>query len=172
MKDIMEGEMLLRHWISRVGASMGFRVVSVMAVWVFLFTAISTEAVRLPQFYADMAEASKIKATAVVTSVEIIERTKRSTSKKVVFELRHSFSDSVPATFSGTCYSVDHSWQEPGAGGTIYHYPKKGQRVYVTISADGGSITSYTAIDEALEGMFIENPGKISYGMGKAYLEK
>ena len=148
----------MRHWIPRVGASKGCRVLSVVAVWVFLFTAIPTEAVRLPEFYARMAEASKIKATAVVTSVEIIERTKRSTSKKVVFELRHSFSD--------------HSWQEPGAGGEIYHYPRKGQRVYVTISTDGGSITSYTAIDETLERMFIENPGKIRYGMGKAYLEK
>lgn len=169
---VCQGEKLLRHWISRVGASTGCRILSVVAAWVFLFTAIPTEAVRLPEFYARMAEASKIKATAVVRSVEIIERTKRSTSKKVVFELRHSFSDAVPATFSGTCYSVDHSWQEPGAGGEIYHYPRKGQRAYVTISTDGGSITSYTAIDETLERMFIENPGKIRYGMGKAYLEK
>lgn len=147
-------------------------MVSVMAVWILFFTAISADAVRLPEFYARMAAASKIKATAVVKSVETIERTKRSTFKKVVFELTHPFSDAVPATFSGTCYSVDHSWQEPGAGGTIHHYPRKGERVYVTVSADGGSITSYTPVDETLEKMFIQNPGKIRYGMGKAYLEK
>lgn len=172
MNSIMEGERLLRHWLLRMSASTGFRIVPAVAISVLFFTAASTEAVRLPEFYVQMAEASKIKATAVVTSVEIIERTKQSTSKKVVFELRHPFSDSVPATFSGTCYSIDHAWQEPGAGGTIYHYPKKGQKVYVTISADGGSITSYAAIDETLEKMFIQNPGKIRYGMGKAYLEK
>jgi len=167
-----QGEKLLRHFISRMGTSTVFRMVSVMAVWVLFFTASSADAVRLPEFYARMAEVSKIKATAVVISVEIIERTERSTFKKVVFALRHSFSDAVPTTFSGTCYSIDHSWQEPAAGGTIYHYPRKGEKVYVTIGADGGSITSYTAVDETLEKMFIQNPGKIRYGMGKAYLEK
>jgi hypothetical protein len=141
-------------------------------ILVFLFAAASAEAVMPPGHYARMAEASKIKAIAVVKSVQVIERTKLSTHKRVVFDLKHPFNEAVPETFSGTCYSVDHAWQEPGAGGTIYHYPSAGAAVYVTVASDGGSITSYTVLNEAAEEQFLQNPGRIRYGMGKAYLEK
>ena len=147
-------------------------VLAVSALLVILFPAGSAGAVMPPAHYARVAGASKIKAIAVVKSIQVMERTKRSTYKQVVFELKRPFSDGVPKTFSGTCYSVDHAWQEPGAGGTIYHYPVEGATVYVTVAAEGGTITSYTVLNEAAEREFMQNPGKIRYGMGSAYLER
>lgn len=129
-------------------------------------------AVREPEYYAKTARASRIKAIAVVRSVDTIDQDSRRTLKRVTFQLKHPFSDNVPASFNGTCFSVDHKWQDPGVGGTIYYYPEKGQTVFVTIAAEGGSITSYTVLDEESEKRFIKNPGKIRYSFGKASVEQ
>lgn len=143
------------------------------SVLVFLFSAFcfSAESVMPPDVYARMSEQSKIKATAVVEEVQVLETGKQSTWKSVVFRLRHPMSEGVPEKFSGTCYSVDHEWQQPPAGGTIYFYPEKGDLVYVTVAADGGSITSYTYLNDVMESLFIDNAEKIRYGMGNAWLD-
>ncbi|MDD3516167.1 MAG: hypothetical protein PHD35_10580, partial [Synergistaceae bacterium] len=111
------------------------------SVLVFLFSAFCfpAESVMPPEVYSRMSEQSKIRATAVVEEVKTLETGMQSTWKSVVFRLRHPMSEGVPELFSGTCYSVDHSWQQPPAGGTIYFYPEKGDLVYVTVAADGGS---------------------------------
>ena len=137
----------------------------------FLLTTDPAGAVREPEYYAKTAMASRIKAIAVVLTVDTIEQNRQMTFKRVTFRLKHPFSDNVPASFNGTCFSVDRTWQDPGVGGTIYHYPEKGQTVFVTIAADGGSITSYTVLDEESEKRFIKNPGKIRYSFGKASVE-
>ncbi len=124
-----------------------------------------------PEHYSRMAEQSSIKAVAIVESVEVLETTRQNTRKKAVFLLKHSFSDDIPENFSGTCCSVDFPWQNPMAGGTIYFYPEAGDLVYVTVAKDGGSITSYTHINDALESLFIDNPDRIRYGMGNAWLD-
>ncbi len=92
------------------------------SVLVFLLAAFcfSAEGVMPPDVYARISEQSKIRATAMVESVKTLETTKQSTWKTVVFSLRHPMSEGVPEKFSGTCYSVDHEWQQPPAGGTIY----------------------------------------------------
>ena len=128
-------------------------------------------AVMPPEHYARMAEDSKIKATATVESVEVLETGKHSSLKKVIFRLRHPVSDHVPETFSGTCYSVDHDWQKPLAGGTLYFYPQKGDFVFVTVGGDGGSITSWNYLNDIMEDLFIDNKDKIRYGMGNAWLD-
>jgi len=128
-------------------------------------------AVMPPDHYRRMAEESKIKAIAVVKSVEVIERTKRSTLKRVVFEMKHPFSPDAPRSFTGTCYSVDHAWQDPGVGGTIYYYPAEGTTVFVTVAADGGSITGLVTLNEETEKRFMAHPERIRYGIGGAYLE-
>jgi len=143
------------------------------SVLVFLLAAFcfSAEGVMPPDVYARMSEQSKIRATAVVEEVKTLETGMQSTWKSVVFRLRHPMSEGVPELFSGTCYSVDHSWQQPPAGGTIYFYPEKGDLVYVTVAADGGSITSYTYLNDVMESLFIDNADKIRYGMGNAWLD-
>ena len=143
------------------------------SVLVFLFSAfcISAESVMPPDVYARMSEQSKVKATAVVEEVKILETTRQSTWKSVVFRLRHPMSEGVPEQFSGTCYSVDHEWQQPPAGGTIYFYPEMGDLVYVTVAADGGTITSFTYLNDVMESLFTDNIDKIRYGMGNARLD-
>ncbi|MCW7754729.1 hypothetical protein OOT00_12130 [Desulfobotulus sp. H1] len=132
----------------------------------------SAQAVMPPDFYARLAENSGVKAIARVADIEILEKNRRSTQKRVRFELIHSMGPPVGEVFYGTCFSVDYSWQQPGEGGTIYFYPVRGVLVFVTIAADGGSITSYTPITEKSAGLFVQNPERIRYGMGRAWLEE
>jgi hypothetical protein len=148
-------------------------ILSALLTMLFLCAAVlPAGAVMPPDHYRRMAEESKIKAIAVVKSVKVIKRTKRSTHKRVEFELTHPFSPDVPETFTGTCYSVDHAWQDPGVGGTIYYYPIKGTAVFVTITADGGTITGMVSLNEKAEKQFIAHPEQIRYGIGGPYLEE
>jgi len=143
-----------------------------LPILLFLVSAVlPAGAVMPPDHYRRMAEESKIKAIAVVKSVEVIERTKRSTHKRLVFEMKHAFSTEVPETFTGTCYSVDRAWQDPGVGGTIYYYPAEGTTVFVTVAADGGPITGMVILNEETEKRFMAHPERIRYGMGGARLE-
>ena len=128
-------------------------------------------AVLPPSHYQKEALQSGIKAIAVVDDVSVIDETKRYTSKKVTFRLEQSFSEGeIPDSFTGSCVSVDHTWQEPGVGGEIYYYPGKGERVFVTIASDGGPITSYTPLTPQLEAAMTKSPEEIRYKMGKAYV--
>ncbi len=161
-------QLLFRKWKEKDMRSFSGTFQALLLV---LILAGAASGVMPPDHYAGMAERSKIKASALVVSVEILETSKECTMKKVSFFLRHPFSDNVPGHFSGICSSVDWPWQSPMAGGTIYHYPEAGDKVYVTVGSDGGSITSYTYINEELETLFIANPEKIKYGMGNAWLD-
>ena len=131
-----------------------------------------------PKVYKEAAQSSIIKAIAIVKKVKILDETNRSTFKQVLFKLEKSLTrgllqKKVPQEFSGSCYSVDHKWQDPGYGGTIHYYPSKGARVFVTVSSDGGSITSYTTLSPAFEEELNKNGLKnIEFGMGHAYIKK
>ena len=81
-----------------------------------------------PEHYEKKALQSRIKAVAVVEKVRIIERSKKSTYKEILFRRIHSFTPETHGTFKGTCYSVDHPQQDPGVGGIIYFYPEEGKR--------------------------------------------
>ncbi len=137
----------------------------------FMFVTFPAWAVMPPSHYAQRAEESKIQALAVVESIKVLERGKHNTKKKVIFRLEHPFSDNIPDTFSGICYSVDHKWQKPLEGGTIHFYPQQGILAYVTVSADGGMMTTYTPLDETAAELFVENAGKIRHSMGGAYVD-
>lgn len=135
-------------------------------------------AVLPPEVYKRAIDSSDIKAVAVVKKVEVLNETNRSTFKKVFFKLEKSltrgfFQKKVPLEFSGLCSSVDHKWQNPGVGGTIYQYPREGARVLVTVGSDGGSITSYTTLSPAFEEELNQNGLKnIKFGMGSASIKK
>ncbi len=131
-----------------------------------------------PEVYKEAILSSDIKAIAVVKEVDILDETNESTFKKVFFKLKKSltrglFQKKVPREFSGSCYSVNHKWQNPGYGGTIHHYPRKGALVLVTIGSDGGSITSYTTLSPAFEEELNKNGLKnIEFGMGSASIKE
>lgn len=133
----------------------------------------AAHAVMPPKVYDSQARQSKIKAVAVVKKIFILSETKEKTHKKIVFEIEKGFEKSTPQTFSGTCDSVDHAWQSPLLGGTIYYYPTIGQKVLVTISNNGGFITSFTPFNAALEQEIEENQLlNISFEMGTAHIKK
>ena len=126
-------------------------------------------AVMPPEHYEKMAQSSAIKAIAVIKDISILSKTLQRTHKKVVFTLEKPFEENIPKEFTGTCYSVDHKWQEPGVGGTIYYYPVKGTRVLVTVIDDHNSITSLTTLNPELEReITINGLTNISFVMGHA----
>lgn len=130
-------------------------------------------AVRSPEHYDQLARASAIQAIAVVQEVKVLEESKQLTRKEVLFRLEKALAAKAPPTFRGRCSSVDHGWQNPETGGTIYYYPQEGSRVLVTVSGDGGPITSYTILSPELENEALENKlTNISFLMGRATVKK
>ncbi len=113
-----------------------------------LFIPQSIQAILPAEYYRESIKSSKIKAIAVVTDIKDIRATRRSTLKEVYFKTEKSFGDKIPEDFTGSCYSVDSRWQNPGVGGTIYYYPYKGERVFVAVGVDGGYITNYTRLSQ------------------------
>jgi hypothetical protein len=153
------------------------RVLSTVIILVLFlsFLTIPSFAVLPPEVYERMVEESKVKVTATVESVKVLSHYRAVDEKKVTFKLIKSFGEvKPPGKFTGRCESVNRRWFEkgPGAGGTIYYYPKRGDKVYVTISSDGGQITSYTILTLELEKTLAEDFGKVKTKMGRAYISK
>lgn len=128
-------------------------------------------AVLPPYVYKERIEKSEIKAVAVVQSIKVL-RTKRGIqSKMVTFKLGKAyFGTKVRATFAGQCESV-LPWGRPPVGGTIYLYPKVGERVFVTVGSNGGSITSYTRMSARLDEALQKDPNRLKPGMASVDVE-
>jgi len=126
----------------------------------------------MPQsHYSKAAENSQIKAVARVEKVLTLDNGKRYSAQKTTFTLiKPYFGTSVPQRFTGSSNAVLKPWQNPGAGGEVFLYPRKGDVVFVTISEDGGRITSYTKLTDALEQALEKAPETIRFGMDSAYI--
>ena len=150
---------------------------------------IPANAVLPPEQYAQRAEKSKIKAIATVVNVEVLSIGKYSSFKEVTFKLEYDFiekksklhtifrkllGNKTPDKFTGLCSSVDTKEQNENimAGGTIYFYPYVGSRVFVSISEDGGSITTLTKMTAKLEKSIRDTPEKLKFRMGSIYISK
>lgn len=144
-----------------------------MIVLSALLYAGGSKALMPPEHYANMARHSEIKAVAVILSVETLRIGERSSEKRVTFETVFALSEMPNTMFSGICYSVDTKQQKANVtvGGKLYYYPVPGQRVFVTVRKDGGSITSLTPMTEKLERVIREEPDRIRYGIGKVAIE-
>ena len=134
-------------------------------------------AVLPPKVYEKLAEESKVKATAFVKSVQVIGHYNGVDEKVVAFKLIKSFGEvTPPETFKGRCKSVNKKWHEfgrgPGVGGDIYYYPRRGERVYVTISDNGSYITSFTRLNPGLQKALDSDPGSVKTRMGTAYVSR
>lgn len=114
-----------------------------------------------------MAEESEIKAIAQVTNLRRVSQNSDGTFTHVTFKLLYSITPYTPKSFIGGCKVMESGWQKR-APGTIYFKPRRGQKVYVTITYDGGAITSYTLLDRQLETVLKEQPYRISYSHGRA----
>jgi len=159
----------------------------------FYLLLIPANAVLPPEYYKQYAEESKIKAVATITHVETLSIGKYSSFKKATFRLEHVFrkkrsktmtkvysalrklsGNETPQVFTGLCNSVDTEEQNKNimAGGTIYFYPYVGARVFVTVSSDGGSITTLTTLTPEMEKVIRETPEKLEFSMGGIYIKR
>ena len=127
-------------------------------------------AVLPPHVYRERIAASKIKAIARVQGIKVLSTSRGVQMKEVTFKLEKAFAEGVPAVFTGTCSSV-LPWGRPPVGGTIYMSPAKGERVYVTVSKKGGSITSYTLMTPRLDEALRKDPSRVKPDMASVHVE-
>lgn len=123
-----------------------------------------------PEYMLDDINKSKIKTPAVVKKVKTIERKRGNRVQKVTFT---GLYQNEGAVYEGTCINFNGKmpWTIPIVGSRFY-YPKKGERVFVTIMYDGGEITSLVIMDEKFEKAVKENPSAIKYDSSGAYLKE
>jgi len=118
-------------------------------------------------YLALLAEDSEIKAIAVVTNVRRMSGNSDGTFLHVSFKRLYSVTPFIPNTFVGGCKRMDSAWQKRSPD-MVYFKPRKGQKVYVTITTNGGAITSYTPINRQLETVLKQEPHRVAYSHGKA----
>lgn len=122
--------------------------------FLFLFSVLNqANAVLPPKYYKEKIKNSEIKAFAVVEDIKITKWKDSIQSKKVSFKTIEPFTDNTPATFTGNCSSVKKKflWDKGNQidGGTIYYYPQKGEKAFVTVFK--GYISSYSKINSNTE---------------------
>lgn len=118
-------------------------------------------------YMALMAEESEIKAIAVVTKVRRMSGGANGSFTHVIFKRIQAFSPYIPKSFVGGCTTYEHRWQKRSPD-MVYFKPRKGHKVYVTITSNGGAITSYTKLNRQLETVLKEQPWRITYSKGRA----
>lgn len=93
------------------------------------------------EYYHQAVRESKLKAVAKIVRIEKLGETDWSITRDVTFRLESSLDGTiVEPTFHGVCSSVKLG-KIPPPGGTLYFYPREGERVLVAISKAGGAIT-------------------------------
>lgn len=134
-----------------------------------LFNLLATSMVNAGEvdYLSLLAQQSEIKAIAVVSNVQRMSRNADGTFLRVTFKRSYAVTPYTPKSFVAGCKTMENSWQKRNPG-TIYFNPKKGQTVYVTITTDGGAITSYTPITAQLNAVVREEPHRITYSKGRA----
>ncbi|GAB7023267.1 hypothetical protein [Salidesulfovibrio brasiliensis] len=124
----------------------------------------AAQAIMPPEVYATRSRESKIKAIATIVSVDLDQ----STGENIVtFQTEFSLHKDTPVEFTGFCLSAVTEKQKNMVGGTIYFYPQEQERVFVTVSKDGGMITSMTLMTPELEKAIINTPEKLQYGISR-----
>jgi len=141
----------------------------IYAFFTLLFLLVSTAALAVDDvdYLAMMAEESEIKAIAVVTMVQTVSNNSDGSFKSVTFKRDYALSPYTPNSFVGGCKTIEQAWQQK-APGVVYFKPRKGQKVYVTISTNGGAITSYTPMNAELDHVVRKEPHRLAYHKGRA----
>jgi hypothetical protein len=118
-------------------------------------------------YLAIQAEGSEIKAIGEVVAVRRVSNNSDGTFKQVTFRRIYALTPYIPKNFVGGCKTMEYAWQKRTEG-MVYFKPRKGQRVYVTVSTNGGAITSYTPISPGLEAAIRTEPERLGYSHGRA----
>lgn len=117
-----------------------------------------------------MAQESEIKAIATVSRVQVMGNNADGTLKNVTFKNVYAITPYVPKTFVGGCKTLESRWQKR-AEGMVYFNPKPGQKVFVTVTTNGGAITSMTPLSAALDHVVRNEPQRLAYAHGKASIQ-
>lgn len=120
-----------------------------------------------PDYLSLLAAESEIQAIAVVSSVQRMSGNADGTFTRVTFKRIYALTPFTPTSFVGACKVMDNSWQKR-APGTVYFKPRQGQKVYVTITTNGGAITSYTLMTPQLDSVIRKAPHRLAYQKGRA----
>ena len=120
-----------------------------------------------PDYLSLQAANSEIKAIGEVVAVRRVSSNRDGTFKQVTFKRVYAVTPYIPKSFVGGCKTMEFAWQKR-SGGMVYFKPRKGQRVYVTITNNGGAITSYTPVDSRLEAIVRNKPNRLVYRNGRA----
>ncbi len=117
-------------------------------IWLVLASSLCF-GVMPPSHYKKMIEQSQIKAEAKMVSVKVTNKTKYKITKEITFRLIKSDGEIKPKNqFKGWCYSAGKKMM---VGGDKYYYPKEGERVYVTLSSEGGMVTSLETLASEMQ---------------------
>lgn len=140
-------------------------VVLAMAVGLFLVAAPGHAGDT--EYLDRMARESEIKSIAVVTNVQRMGANADGTFLRVTFRNEYAVMPFTPGTFVGGCKTMENTWQTRSPG-MVYFSPKRGQKVFVTISTNGGAITSFTPLTPQLDAAARNDPWRIVYRHGLA----
>ena len=123
-----------------------------------------------PDARIDIINQSQIKTPAVVESVKTIQN--RRGNRTQIVKLNGLYNNSNKK-FEARCYNFKSifPWDVPEVGGSVYYYPKKGQRIFVTIDRPNGEITSVVIMDKEFENKLQNVPQKLKYDYNGAYFE-
>ena len=123
-----------------------------------------------PNARLDIINKSQIKTPAVITSVKTVYN--RQGNRTQLVKLDGLYNNSGK-NFEAKCYNFKgfFPWDSPVESGYVYYYPKKGQRVFVTIDRPNGEITSMTVMDKNFENKLQKTPKKLKYNYNGAYFE-
>ena len=142
------------------------RTYAAVACLLLLLAAFSAQA-RGQDYLSLQAENSEIKAIGEVVSVRRVSNNSDGTFKQVTFRRVYAVTPYIPKKFVGGCKTMEYAWQKR-SGDMVYFNPRKGQRVYVTVTTNGGAITSYTPVNAHLEAVIRNDPGRVAYSNGRA----
>ncbi|NDV20303.1 hypothetical protein GO013_12880 [Pseudodesulfovibrio sp. JC047] len=134
-----------------------------------LFLAAIPALANEPDYLAMMAHDSEIKAIATISKLRRVSGTRNGTFTHVSFKRVYALTPYTPKVFVGACKILNYAWQKRSEG-IIYLKPKVGQKVYVTVSSDGGAITSFTLLTPELNYAVRKDPARVEYTHGKAVL--
>lgn len=152
------------------------QMVSVCVILAAVFSLISPSvatSVMPPEYYIKGVVASEIKAIATVTDVKTISVGEFNSFKVATFRLEYALTKRTPEEFKGHCRSVETAEQKANLmmGGTLHFEPRVGARLFVTVSSDGGAITSMTPATLELERVVREEPERIEYRMSNVRIK-
>ena len=123
-----------------------------------------------PDARLDIINQSQIKTPAVVENVKTIQN--RRGNRTQLVKLTGLYNNSNKK-FEAKCYNFKgfFPWDVPEVGGYVNYYPKKGQRVFVTINRPNGEITSLVIMDSDFENKLQKTPQKLKYDYNGAYFK-